>query len=105
MPSFDDVFPTHSHNHCSPISGTFVGGPIGVHLDVGWAMSSMAASVAANCWSLDIDLETSVMAHVGLESDKTNTFGNHHICIVKECPKNDYRNYVRPIVTSMMSQA
>ena len=25
-------------------------------------VSSMAASVAANCWSLDIDLETSVIA-------------------------------------------
>ena len=37
MPSFDDVFPTHSHHPCSPISGTFVGGPIGVHLDLGWA--------------------------------------------------------------------
>ena len=27
-----------------------------------WPVSSMAASVAANCWSLDIDLETSVIA-------------------------------------------
>ena len=27
-----------------------------------WPGSSMAASVAANCWSLDIDLETSVIA-------------------------------------------
>ena len=39
-----------------------MGGPIGVHLDVGWPVSSIAASVAANCWSLDIDLETSVIA-------------------------------------------
>ena len=62
MPTFDDVFPTHNHHPCSPISGTFVGGPIGVHLDVCWAVSSMAANVAANCWSLDIDLEESVIA-------------------------------------------
>ena len=27
-----------------------------------WPVSSMAASVAANCWSLDIDLERSVIA-------------------------------------------
>ena len=37
MPSFDGVFPTHSHHPCSSISCTFVGGPNSVHLNVGWA--------------------------------------------------------------------
>ena len=32
-------------------------------------VSSMAASVAANCWSLDIDLETSVIAVIAVVVD------------------------------------
>ena len=58
-PSFDNVFPTHIHHPCSPVSGTFVVGPIGVH-PVG-SVSSMADSVAAICWSLENDFETSVI--------------------------------------------
>ena len=57
-----NVFPTHTHHPCSPISGSFVGDPsVYSWMSVG-PVSSMAASVAANCWSLDIDLETSVIA-------------------------------------------
>ena len=62
MPSFDDVFPTHSHHPCTPsVVPSWVDPSVYTWMSVG-PVSSMAASVAASCWSLDIVLETSVIA-------------------------------------------